>query len=43
MVPSISEIATFQEEGVHSLLSGNLADVCPVGAIREEPPERGKS
>ena len=28
-----SEIATFQEEGVHSLLSGNLADVCPVGAI----------
>jgi len=29
-----SEIATFQEEGVHSLLSGNLMDVCPVGAIR---------
>lgn len=28
-----SEIATFREEGVHSLLSGNLADVCPVGAI----------
>src|SRR6188474_382339 len=28
-----SEIATFQEEGVHSLLSGNLMDVCPVGAI----------
>src|SRR5947207_2182776 len=28
-----SEIATFQEEGVHSLLSGNLVDVCPVGAI----------
>jgi NADH-quinone oxidoreductase subunit G len=28
-----SEIATFQEEGVHSLVSGNLADVCPVGAI----------
>ena len=27
-----SEIATFQEEGVHSLLSGNLMDVCPVGA-----------
>ena len=28
-----SEIATFQEGGVHSLLSGNLMDVCPVGAI----------
>ena len=28
-----SEIATFQEEGIHSLLSGNLMDVCPVGAI----------
>jgi NADH-quinone oxidoreductase subunit G len=28
-----SEIATFQEEGVHSLTSGNLMDVCPVGAI----------
>ena len=28
-----SEISTFQEEGVHSILSGNLADVCPVGAI----------
>ena len=28
-----SELATFQEEGVHSLVSGNLADVCPVGAI----------
>ena len=28
-----SQIQTFQEEGVHSLLSGNLADVCPVGAI----------
>ena len=28
-----SEIATFQERGVHSLLSGNLMDVCPVGAI----------
>src|SRR5688500_7840643 len=28
-----SEIATFKEEGVHSLLSGNLMDVCPVGAI----------
>ncbi|HYT75874.1 MAG TPA: 2Fe-2S iron-sulfur cluster-binding protein, partial [Vicinamibacterales bacterium] len=25
-----SEIATFQEEGVQSLLSGNLMDVCPV-------------
>ena len=24
-----SEIATFQEEGVHSLISGNLMDVCP--------------
>ena len=36
------EIATFREEGVHSLLSGNLMDVCPVGAIttrqyRQEP------
>ncbi len=28
-----SEIATFREEGVKSLLSGNLMDVCPVGAI----------
>jgi NADH-quinone oxidoreductase subunit G len=28
-----SEIATFREQGVHSLLSGNLVDVCPVGAI----------
>lgn len=28
-----SEIATFQEHGVHSLVSGNLMDVCPVGAI----------
>jgi NADH-quinone oxidoreductase subunit G len=28
-----SEIATYREEGVHSLLSGNLMDVCPVGAI----------
>jgi NADH-quinone oxidoreductase subunit G len=28
-----SEIATFKDEGVHSLLSGNLMDVCPVGAI----------
>jgi NADH-quinone oxidoreductase subunit G len=28
-----SEIATFQEEGVHSILSGNLTDICPVGAI----------
>jgi NADH-quinone oxidoreductase subunit G len=28
-----SEIGTFQEEGVHSILSGNLMDVCPVGAI----------
>jgi NADH-quinone oxidoreductase subunit G len=28
-----SEIATFEEGGVHSLLSGNLMDVCPVGAI----------
>ncbi len=28
-----SEIATFQERGVHSLISGNLMDVCPVGAI----------
>ena len=28
-----SQIATFDEEGVHSLLSGNLMDVCPVGAI----------
>ena len=28
-----SEIATFNDQGVHSLLSGNLMDVCPVGAI----------
>jgi NADH-quinone oxidoreductase subunit G len=28
-----SELATFAEEGVVSLLSGNLMDVCPVGAI----------
>jgi len=28
-----SEIGTFNDEGVHSLLSGNLMDVCPVGAI----------
>jgi NADH-quinone oxidoreductase subunit G len=28
-----SEIATFQEQGVHTLISGNLMDVCPVGAI----------
>jgi len=28
-----SELATFNEHGVHSLLSGNLMDVCPVGAI----------
>src|SRR5918993_574753 len=28
-----TEIATFQDQGIHSLLSGNLMDVCPVGAI----------
>jgi NADH-quinone oxidoreductase subunit G len=28
-----SEISTFQEQGVHSLISGNLMDVCPVGAL----------
>jgi ferredoxin len=28
---SDSQIATFNEQGVHSLLSGNLMDVCPVG------------
>jgi NADH-quinone oxidoreductase subunit G len=28
-----SEIATYREDGVHSILSGNLMDVCPVGAI----------
>ena len=28
-----SQIVTHQEEGVHSLISGNLMDVCPVGAI----------
>ncbi|MFN7985190.1 MAG: 2Fe-2S iron-sulfur cluster-binding protein [Vicinamibacterales bacterium] len=28
-----SEIGTFRDEGVHSLISGNLMDVCPVGAI----------
>ena len=26
-----SQIATFNEQGVHSLISGNLMDVCPVG------------
>jgi len=30
---AVSEIATFEERGVISLLSGNLMDVCPVGAI----------
>jgi NADH-quinone oxidoreductase subunit G len=29
----LSAIATFGEQGVHSLLSGNLMDVCPVGAL----------
>jgi NADH-quinone oxidoreductase subunit G len=28
-----SQISTFRERGVHSLVSGNLMDVCPVGAI----------
>jgi NADH-quinone oxidoreductase subunit G len=28
-----TEIATFAEQGVTSILSGNLMDVCPVGAI----------
>jgi NADH-quinone oxidoreductase subunit G len=28
-----SQISTFGERGVHTLISGNLADVCPVGAI----------
>jgi len=28
-----SEISTYRDRGVHSLLSGNLMDVCPVGAI----------
>ena len=28
-----TQIATFEEAGVHSILSGNLMDVCPVGAI----------
>jgi NADH-quinone oxidoreductase subunit G len=28
-----SQISTFEERGVHSLASGNLMDVCPVGAI----------
>jgi NADH-quinone oxidoreductase subunit G len=28
-----SQISTFREQGVHSILSGNLMDVCPVGAI----------
>jgi NADH-quinone oxidoreductase subunit G len=27
------QIATFRDEGVHTLISGNLMDVCPVGAI----------
>ncbi len=44
--------ATFNEQGVHSLLSGNLMDVCPVGAITTKrvplplapvgQPERGR-
>ena len=28
-----SEIATFRDQGVQSLISGNLVDICPVGAI----------
>jgi NADH-quinone oxidoreductase subunit G len=28
-----SQISTFKDRGVHSLISGNLMDVCPVGAI----------
>jgi NADH-quinone oxidoreductase subunit G len=28
-----SQLATFKEQGVISLLSGNLMDVCPVGAL----------
>ena len=28
-----SHIVTFQDRGVHSILSGNLMDVCPVGAL----------
>ena len=28
-----SQISTFQEQGVRTLVSGNLMDVCPVGAI----------
>jgi NADH-quinone oxidoreductase subunit G len=28
-----SQLSTFEEQGVHSILSGNLMDVCPVGAI----------
>ena len=28
-----SQLATFKEQGVVSLLSGNLMDVCPVGAL----------
>jgi NADH-quinone oxidoreductase subunit G len=28
-----SQLATFEEQGVISLLSGNLMDVCPVGAL----------
>ena len=28
-----SEIGTYRDEGVRSVLSGNLMDVCPVGAI----------
>jgi NADH-quinone oxidoreductase subunit G len=28
-----TEIATFNEQGIHSVLSGNLMDICPVGAI----------
>jgi NADH-quinone oxidoreductase subunit G len=28
-----SQVSTFEDRGVHSVLSGNLMDVCPVGAI----------
>jgi NADH-quinone oxidoreductase subunit G len=28
-----TEIGTFGDQGVHSILSGNLMDICPVGAI----------
>ncbi len=32
-----SEIGTFVEKAIHSEMSGNLVDVCPVGALTSKP------